>query len=874
MKTAELRKKYLDYFSKKDSKYFVSASLVPADDPTLLFTSAGMNQFKDYFLGKNKSASRATSCQKCLRTGDLERVGKTKYHHTFFEMLGNFSFGDYFKKEAIEWAWEFVTKECGLDPKDIWVTVYTDDDESALIWEKEVGVARDKIVRYGSDDNFWPQNALENGIPGPCGPCSEIYFDYGVDVGCGGDDCGPACSCGRFVEVWNLVFTQYNCTGVNQKEPLPMKNIDTGMGLERMAGVLQGKTNNYDIDILRPIVDEVARVLKTDETLYLRAVTDHVRALTFCINDGIYPSNEDRGYVVRKILRRALWFGFVCGKKEPYLYKLVELVVELMKDQYPELVLKKATIEKVILSEEERFLTTLDKGKEMLFSYIDGAKKENRTSLTGEEVFKLYDTFGFPFELTANIAEEKGVQIDVEGFSTRLEQQKELSRRSSKFEESVFVKGELEFDAKTEFVGYENVQTRSIVKNIVSDNSFVDSFDGDIEILLVLDKTPFYATKGGQVTDLGIISNDSFEFVVNAVEEMDGTFVHRGRLKNGSIKIGDLVVADVDIERRMAIKRAHTATHLLQAALRDVLGEHVQQQGSFVDEDYLRFDFNHFKSLSISEINDIEENVNSKILANYVVNKEEMDIEQAKSKGALAFFEDKYEDTVRVVSIGDISVEFCGGTHLDATAEAGLLVIITESSVASGIRRIEAYTGKKATSLLKSSRQHEQSLCKKLKVQPDNLLSAVADLMTIKKMYAKKLENMLLEKFEKVDSAEIIDKNSTEFNGVNTIVFSLTEQDSGFLRKAIDIVRKRVNENAVLVGISNEKTKLTINVSRTDDLKTKGISCGELANSIAQKFGASGGGKDNFGFCGMKQDDKADVNQLKKTIVEVLKESL
>ena len=873
MKTAELRKKYLDFFKEKTHKYFDSDSLVPGDDPTLLFTSAGMNQFKDYFLGKNKSTTRATSCQKCLRTGDLERVGKTAYHHTFFEMLGNFAFGDYFKNEAIAWAWEFVTKECGIDPKDLWVTVYLEDDESAQIWEKDVGVAKDRIVRYGADDNFWPQNALELGLIGPCGPCSEIYFDYGQERGCGSEDCGPACSCGRFVEVWNLVFTQYNCLGKNKTEPLPANNIDTGMGLERMAGVLQGKTTNYDIDILRPIVDALAKELKTEDRFYLNAITDHLRAVTFCILDGVYPSNEDRGYVVRKILRRALWFGFSCGKKEPFLNKYVQIVVDMMKDQYPELEAKQDTIEKVMLAEEERFLATLDKGKEMLFSYIDIAKKENRMSLTGVEVFRLYDTFGFPFELTANIAEENKLQIDVEGFESALESQKEQSRAGSKFEGSVFVSGDLSFDSKTEFVGYDLLNCENAkVTHIIGDSGFVDSAQGGDAVSVTLSSTSLYAAKGGQAHDQGQIVGKGFKFTVTSVDDLDGTSIHKGILEEGNIKEGDIVLTCYDHERRAAITRAHTATHILQAVLRTVLGDHVQQQGSYVDEDYLRFDFNHFQGLTEVELTNVEEFANTVVLANHTVLKEEMTQAQAKEKGALAFFEDKYGDTVRVVTVGDVSTEFCGGTHIKSTSEIGLIVVVTESSVASGIRRIEAYTGKKALSVLKASRQHEQSLCRKLKVQPENLVSAVADLMTIKKLYSKKLENILAEKFEKIDSKEIVEKGKIEISGIDVIVFELKDQSSGFLRKAIDIVRSCCDKNTLIAGVANEGTKLTINISKTKDLKD--IDCGKQAATVAEKFSTQGGGKDNFGFCGMKQDSKADYNNVKKLIIEALKEAM
>lgn len=874
MKTAELRKKYLEFFKARAHKYFDSDHLVPANDPTLLFTSAGMTQFKDYFLGKNKNTVRATSCQKCLRTGDLERVGKTAYHHTFFEMLGNFSFGDYFKNEAIAWAWEFVTKECGLDPEDLWVTVYHDDDESALIWEKEAGVAPERIRRYGADDNFWPQNALELGINGPCGPCSEIYFDYGADKGCGGPECGPACSCGRFVEVWNLVFTQYNCTGVHQTEPLPAKNIDTGMGLERMAGVLQGKTTNYDIDILRPIVDKMAEVIGTADRECLNAVTDHLRAVTFCIADGVYPSNEDRGYVVRKILRRALWLAFVKGKTEPFLYSGVALVIDMMKDQYPELEKRKNTVEKVILAEEQRFLATLEKGREMLFACISEAQKNKRTSLTGAEVFKLYDTYGFPYDLTAGIAGENGLTLDKDEFDKALISQKELSKSASRFDDSVFVQSGLKFETKTEFTGYDRTEDGGVVLNIIADGVFVDDYSGDKEIAVVLDKTPFYAAKGGQSSDTGRMLIAESEFEVRSVEESDGTIIHKGSILKGEINAGDPVAALVDRSRRHAITRAHTTTHILQYALRRVLGEHVTQQGSFVEEDYLRFDFSHFQGMSEHEIEQVEIIANNLIADNITVFKESMAIEDAKKKGALAFFEDKYDDVVRVISVGQYSVEFCGGTHLDATSEACVVTIASESSVASGIRRIEAYTGKKAYDLLRQAGHREAVLCGKLKVKPDNLVSAVADLMTIKKLFAKKIEQMSVEKFEKIDAQEIVEKNSVEINGYRVIIFVFDGADSGFLRRAIDIVRKKSQPESVIVGLVNETSKMVINISKTDDVSKENVDCGELAASVAARFGAQGGGKDKFGFCGIRQSEKLDFNTVKKKIIETFKEVL
>ncbi|MFC1599309.1 alanine--tRNA ligase, partial [Candidatus Omnitrophota bacterium] len=565
MNTDAIRKEFLTFFKSQGHKLVVSDTLVPKEDPTLLFTSAGMNQFKDYFLGNKKDITRAASCQKCLRTGDLERVGKTSYHHTFFEMLGNFSFGDYFKEETITWAWQFLTGNVHLSEKDLWVSVYLDDQEAYAVWEKKIGVPREKIYKFGAEDNFWPSNALQDGPDGPCGPCSEIFFDWGKDKGCGKPDCNPSCGCGRFVEVWNLVFTQFNRIGLNKTEPLPSNNIDTGMGLERLASVLQGKSTNFEIDILKPIVDEVAGLLKQKDSSLINAIADHLRAVVFSISDGIYPSNEDRGYVIRRILRRALWYGFSLGKKTPFLYSLVGLVAELFKQPYPEVAQKKDIISKVIRAEEERFLATIDKGRGVLFSYIDEAVENKKDVISGREIFTLYDTYGFPYELTQKIVKEKELKTDLEGFKALLENQKDASRQASKFGEGVFTDGQLAH-RPSEFIGHniEEDKVEACLQDILTNP------EGNRRAL-ILDKTPFYPTSGGQLHDKGIIENDGpnpFLFEVEDVQKVGDSILHWGVFKKGdasdSLDLKLSVRAVVNMGRRAALARAHTSTHLLQ----------------------------------------------------------------------------------------------------------------------------------------------------------------------------------------------------------------------------------------------------------------------------------------------------------------------
>ncbi|MCK5493946.1 MAG: alanine--tRNA ligase, partial [Candidatus Omnitrophica bacterium] len=705
MRTNEIRKKYIDFFKNKGHVLFSSDTLVP-QDPSVLFVSAGMNQFKPYFLGEKKDVSRAVSCQKCLRTGDLERVGKTAYHHTFFEMLGNFSFGDYFKKEAIEFAWEFLLKELNLNIDDLWVSVYKEDEEAYLIWKDYIGVDKNKIVRLGEKSNFWPANAPSSGPNGPCGPCSEIFFDQGKNIGCLRKECDPDCSCGRFVEIWNLVFTQYNRVDVNKLEPLPQKNIDTGMGLERIACVLQNKKTNFEIDIFKPVVDFAKDLLQgknksfdIDKTLekdnekincMINAIVDHIRAAIFCIADGVYPSNEGRGYVVRKVIRRALWRAHLLGRKTPFLYQFTDLYSELMEgvypfDEYSDIKIKKEIISKVIKAEEERFLLTLREGEDYFLMELEKIKRNKEDVVGASELFRLYDTYGFPLELSKDIADKHMVKVDEKGFKNLLKEQQSRSRKKSMFDENIFKGGDTSFEGVTEFVGYDRCDSESVILRVI----FLDKEDNSIQKdreflsdndkgLIVLDKTPFYPEGGGQLSDKGTIETNNGKFMVEETLRINQSIVHKGKVIEGKIYCKDKVSVKIDFERRNALMRAHTSTHILQSALRKVLGDHVTQQGSFVDEDRMRFDFTHFNSLSKEEVGKIENMVNLLILKGDSVNKEVLSLEQAKEKGALAFFKDKYKDKVRVVFIGDYSKELCGGMHIDNTCQIGSFTIISE----------------------------------------------------------------------------------------------------------------------------------------------------------------------------------------------------
>jgi len=877
MKVDEIRESFLSFFADKNHRIVSSDSLVPKNDPTLLFTSAGMNQFKEQFLGNITDFTRAASCQKCLRTADVEEVGKTTYHHTFFEMLGNFSFGDYFKEEAIVWAWEYLTQVLKIEKDLLWASVYLEDMESYKIWQSKIGLEEAKIIKMGAKDNFWPSNALEKGPDGPCGPCSEIYYDRGSKCGCNKPECTPACDCGRFVEVWNLVFTQFNRVGFNEIQPLPSKNIDTGMGLERLASVMQSKTSNFEIDTFSRLIKEIESKIPKKDIRSFNAIADHIRAIVFSISDGVYPSNEKRGYVVRRLIRRALWYGFSLNQKKPFLNKLVDVVSDIMYKPYPEIRENKENISKVILSEEERFLETIEKGKDILFDCIAKVKKENR-NISSEEIFKLYDTYGFPLELTALVAEDQGVDLDASGFEDLMEKQRESSRKSSKFEESVFVSDEYPISFNVEFKGYEQNLLQAKVIGIVKDSSEVKQAAVGEKVEIVLDKTIFYPTSGGQLNDCGIITDkkdlDLAEviFEVVDVKKRGSLITHIGSLKKGTLNKGDLVFTFPDDSRRKALQRSHTATHLLQAALRKILGSHVIQQGSLVDEDRFHFDFSHLKKISAEELKSIEEEVNNYILGDFKVNKYSLSFEEAKNnRDILAFFEEKYEDTVRVVEVEKVSKELCGGIHVDRTSEIGLLKIISESSVSSGIRRIDALVGKKAYQSFRESENVLDEACSIVKATKENITQTLKDLVASLKKQEK--EGYLLKRsiFEgKVPN--IIKTYTHKIADMKVIVYPGEGESQKFLGDTLDIVKKQTDDSALLMAVSITKdNKFSIVISRTKDFKK--LSCNNVAKIISDKLSASGGGKDDFAFVGGNLANKKDEKSFITDILNMLKEN-
>ncbi|MDD5270602.1 MAG: alanine--tRNA ligase, partial [Candidatus Omnitrophica bacterium] len=743
MTTDQLRSKFLKYFESKGHPVVVSDSLVPKDDPTVLFTSAGMNQFKDYFLGKRKDIRRAASCQKCLRTGDLDNVGKTPSHHSFFEMLGNFSFGDYFKEDAIAWAWEFLTKELGMREEDLWVSVYEDDDEAFRIWKEKIAVPVSRILKFGAKDNFWPANAPEEGPNGPCGPCSEIYFDRGEKYGCGKPDCKPGC-CRRHVEVWNLVFTQFNRVGLNKLEPLPNKNIDTGMGLERLASVMQGVPTNFDTDIFRPIITSLEQVIKEigtneyalnekDKISYRNAIADHTRAAVFCIADGVLPSNNRQGYVLKMLIRRSLVNGGFLGIKEPFLYRLVDSVIRAMKGGYPDLDSRKENISVIIKSEEEKYYSITEEVRGTFDTVMFGLRDKGIDVIPGESVFYFHDTKGLPIELIKEYAEANGLRLDMIGYERLMDEQRRKSRGATKLTGEVFsetltaaVHGT---ESRSEYIGYDALESEASIIALVKQNKAVGSVEAPSEFAAILDRTPFYGETGGQVGDTGMLEGKGLDITVTDTKLVEKVPVHICNIKEGKVRVGDKVKAAVDSQRRMAIARHHTATHLLQAALRKVLGAHVNQSGSLVAPDRLRFDFTHFKPMSAEEIEAAESLVNEYIMKNAPLNVRVMDIDEAKKIGATALFGEKYDKKVRVVDVKEISKEFCGGTHLGATGEIGLFKIMSEGSVAAGIRRIEAVAGEAAYGKIKESEAILKEVADSLAVKPAGLPAQIEALL-------------------------------------------------------------------------------------------------------------------------------------------------
>ena len=852
----DLREKYLSFFESKGHLRLESFSLVPNNDKSLLLINSGMAPMKKYFTGEvTPPRKRVTTCQKCIRTPDIEQVGKTDRHGTFFEMLGNFSFGDYFKKEATAWAWEFCTEVLDMPIDKLYVTIYENDDEAFEIWTKQNGVDPSHIVRLGKEDNFWEHGS------GPCGPCSEIYFDRGEKYGCGKPDCAPGCECDRFTEFWNNVFTQFDNDGNNNYTPLDHPNIDTGMGLERLACIMQGVDNIFEVDTIQNIMKKISEISGVEyhkdekQDVSLRVITDHVRSATFMIGDGVIPSNNGRGYVLRRLIRRACRHGRLLGVNEPFLYKVCETVINENKTAYPELGDKIELIKKVILSEEESFGKTIDAGLELLDEYI---KQTKGTVFSGDDAFKLNDTYGFPLDLTKDILEEKGMTVDEARFNELLDNQKKTARAARKDAgadawKSNSVKIEA---AATKFVGYTDFEAKSKVVAIInSEGELVDMLGAGEKGTIVLDVTPFYALSGGQVGDSGKISNNENTFIVSdTVKNADGIYLHSGEVKEGIISVNDCVDAKIDEVRRRKIMRNHTAAHLLQRELRNILGTHVEQAGQLVDENVVRFDFTHFNSLTDSEIEEIENRVNEVIMSAIPVTMQEMPIEEAKKTGAMMLFGEKYGDVVRVVTAGE-SIEFCGGTHVSNTGELGMFKIVSEASVASGVRRITAVTGTNAYKLLSDNNKLIKTLAFKLKGADNEIESKVDALLNDNKESAKKISTLEAQ-ITKLKSADMFSKpemvNSLE---VFTARIDGTAPDA--LRSMGDELKER-NDNAVAIIASANGEKATILAICGKNAVKSGVKAGDVVREVAKLAGGSGGGREDSAMAGAKDIAKLD----------------
>jgi len=864
MKTNVIRRKFLSFFEKKGHSLFPSDSLVPGNDPTLLFTGAGMNQFKDMFLGKGTlGVKSATTCQKCIRTGDIENVGKTPMHHTFFEMLGNFSFGDYFKLEAIEMAWEFMLNEMKLPKERLSVSIYLDDEESYDIWLKKIGIPEDKIYRFGEKENFWPANAPSDGPNGPCGPCSEIFYDRGKDVGCRRKECAPDCDCERFVEVWNLVFTQFDRKDGGVLEPLPNKNVDTGMGLERMASVMQDVSTNFEIDIFKPIIQNISEITEvkydsqTENGKLMNRIADHIRAIIFCISDGVLPGNEGRGYVERRLLRRAVRDGLKLGKEECFLYKLVPIIADVMLETYPEIKQRRENIARIIKNEEERFHETLFMGNRRLDELMEGLRKSGQKRLSGQDAFQLYDTFGFPFEMTKSILEESGLTVDESGFEKEMEKQRELARSSTQMTGSIFDEGPIatikETVKETAFLGYENCETESRVIGIIINEQLVKAAKAGQEIHIVLDQTPFYAEAGGQVGDIGIVQTKNSKVEISNTKKSNDIIVHIGRVVEGKIKTNETVTSIIDKGRRAAIKRNHSATHLLHYTLRQVVGQHAEQSGSLVAPERLRFDFHHFEGIKKDEIARIEELMNERIMENTPVITEEMALDKARNAGATALFGEKYGENVRVVSIGDYGQELCAGTHVNNTGEIGLFKITSESSIAAGIRRMEAVTGSDALTRIKQKEKTLDRLCNVLDVQENMAVQRAEELMLQIRDLRKDVQKAKKEGAREF-SSELI-ANAREISGVKIVTEVIEGVDIGDLRKTVDSLKKSLGSVAIVLG-TTEDSKVTLLTSLSNDLVKKGLHAGNIAGDIAKIVGGGGGGRADMAQAGGQLPDK------------------
>ncbi|MFA3789680.1 alanine--tRNA ligase [Aliiglaciecola sp. SL4] len=861
--TAEIRSAFLDYYANLGHQIVPSSSLVPADDPTLLFTNAGMNQFKDVFLGtETRKYNKAVSSQRCVRAGgkhnDLENVGYTARHHTFFEMMGNFSFGDYFKQKAIHYAWNFLTDVLGLPKEKLLVTIYHEDDEAFDIWNTEIGIPAEKIIRIATSDNFWSM-----GDTGPCGPCSEIFYDHGEHIW-GGPPGSPEEDGDRFIEIWNLVFMQFNRTADGVMHPLPKPSIDTGMGLERISAIMQNVHSNYEIDIFQELIAAAAKIVgsKDLEDKSLRVIADHIRSCAFLICDGVMPSNEGRGYVLRRIIRRAVRHGYQLGAKDIFFYKLVDELGVQMGEAYPELIAQKPVLEKVLRVEEEQFSRTLERGMTILNEALSELEGE---VLPGELAFKLYDTYGFPADLTNDVAREKGFTIDQDGFDQAMAQQRERAQQASNFGKDY--NDTLHAKTISEFSGYDSETDSSEVTELFAENGSVESLKAGESGMVILTKTPFYAESGGQVGDTGVLQGVSTEFKVTDTIKLNDAVAHKG-IAQSDIKVGDMVEAQVDGQRRAAIKLNHSATHLMHAALKTILGEHVNQKGSLVDAERLRFDFSHMEGVTAQQLEEIETLVNDQIRLNHRLNTKLMGLEEAKNAGAMALFGEKYDDDVRVVTMGSFSMELCGGTHVNQTGDIGLFKIVSESGIASGVRRIEAITGQAALQYVQDQSKLISNVSGLLKTDTANLQSRIVTVID----HAKELEKELSKLKQKMAAQAGTDlaSQTTDVKGVKVLSTKVEGVESKTLRTMVDDLKNQIGSGVIVLGLPADN-KVSVIVGVTKDLVGK-VKAGELVNYVASQVGGKGGGRPDMAQAGGSQPEnlEAAINSVHSWLEERL----
>lgn len=873
----ELRRKYLEFFESKGHLKMNSFSLVPQNDNSLLLINAGMAPLKPYFTGQEiPPRRRVTTCQKCIRTGDIDNVGKTARHLTFFEMLGNFSFGDYFKHEAINWSWEFLTKVIGMDEDRLYPSIYADDDEAFNIWTKEVGVPAERITRFYRDENGDCDNFWEHGA-GPCGPCSEIYYDRGIKYGCGKPDCKVGCDCDRFMEVWNNVFTQFESDGHHHYTELKQKNIDTGMGLERLAVVVQDVDSVFDIDTMKAIRDKICELAGVtymeDEhkDVSIRLITDHIRSVTFMASDGIIPSNEGRGYVLRRLLRRAARHGRTLGIDGLFLAKLATTVIDSSKDGYPELDEKRELILKVLTTEEENFNKTIDQGLVILSDLESRLVKEGKTCLDGEDAFRLYDTYGFPIDLTNEILEEKGFTVDMDGFNNAMNKQKETARGARKetnyMGADATVYDKIDTRITSEFVGYDTLETESEITVLTTSEDITDTLAEGMEGTIIVNKTPFYATMGGQQGDTGVITcNGSVFEVIDTIRLKGGRVGHVGKVTAGSFNVGDKVTLTVDEKKRIDTAKNHSATHLLQEALRIVLGNHVEQAGSLVTPDRLRFDFTHFQPMTEEEIEKVEAIVNEQIAKSIDVETKVLAIEDAKKTGAKALFNEKYGDTVRVVYMGDFSKEFCGGTHVSNTGLINSFKIVSESGVAAGVRRIEALTGNGVFAYYKDIEKKYNDICKAAKATPANIEEKIAHMQAEIKSLNSEIES-LKNKAANEALGDVINQ-AEDVNGVKFLAVKLNDVDMNELRNLSDDLKSKIGSGVVVLASAMGSDKVNLIVTATDDIVKAGVHAGNIIKSAAPCVGGGGGGRPNMAQAGGK--NPAGIEKAFETAKETL----